>query len=117
MSDLLAQLDQPQASEHASMPYKEIALSPFLVLPLHPCCPHDCCHAIGNEPVKFQFYFPFLSLICLDIFYGLNAIWVLSIITLLLIFASSIITMVSEMFGPSTRPNVIHMPVMELVVM
>jgi len=93
MSNLLAQLNRPQASKRTLMPHKEIALSPFLVLPLHPCRPHDCCCAIGN------------------------AIWVLSIIALLLTFASSIVTMVSEMFGPSTRPNVIHMPVMELVVM
>jgi len=93
MSDLLAWLDQPQASERTLMPYKEIALSPFLVLPLYPHHPRDCCRAIGN------------------------AIQVLSIVTLLLTFASSIITMVSEMFGPSTRPNVIHMPVMELAVM
>ena len=41
----------------------------------------------------------------------------LSIVALLLTFASSTVTMVSEMFGPSTRPNVIHMPVTELVVM
>ena len=93
MSDLLARLDRPQASEHTSMPHKEIALSPFLVLPLHPCRPRDCCRAIGN------------------------AVRVLSIVALLLMFASSIITMVSEMFGPSTRPNVIHMPVTELAVM
>jgi len=93
MSDLLAQLNRPQASKHASMPHKEIALSPFLVLPLHPHHPHNCCRAIGN------------------------AVQVLSIIALLLTFASSIVTMVSEMFGLSTRPNVIHMPVMELAVM
>jgi len=61
-SDLLARLDRPQASERASMPHKEIALSPFLVLPPHPRRPRDCCRAIGNESVKFQFPFLFLSL-------------------------------------------------------
>jgi len=48
-SDLLARLDRPQASERASVPHKDFAFSPFLVLPPHPRRPRDCCRAIGNE--------------------------------------------------------------------
>ena len=58
-------------------------------------CPRNSWHPYA--PVRVPFYLSYRLLISLlDIFFGLNVVRVISIVSLLLVFASSILVMVTD---------------------